>query len=275
MGFLTSSIQVRARHARCAEHWRPHLERTRAAILGAAQCASGRRLAVVLGAGHLNDIPLKELSSMFEEVRLVDVVHSLRTRAIAMRYSNVKLHTLDITNTLDELLRCIRDAARPLPIPVSEAFMHEEQLDFCVSVNLLSQLPWVPGRYLKDRRPETEVRELQLQLVKAHLDYLRRLPGHTALITDVRWRSEPAGTSAAVPVTNAGEHSALHSSGGWNVVQGMELPKADAEWDWLIAPAPEQSPDLHYIATVHAYLDWKRTSACAASNSEKELRRLG
>ena len=124
-------------------------------------------------------------------------------------------------------------------------------MDFAVSVNLLSQLSWVPGRFLGGVRPEAEVAAFQVQLIHSHLEYLRRLPGHTALITDTFWRAEP-------PVKG-------HSVGGagevpvWDVLSGVALPEPESEWDWLIAPAPERDNMLDYIARVQAYPDWKRS----------------
>ena len=175
MGFLTSSIQVRARYARCAAHWEPHLLSTKAAILSAAALARGRRVALLFGAGLLHDVPLRELSEMFEEVVLVDVVHTLRARFIASRFSNVRLCTLDVTGVAALLPKLGRDRSQSLPRSVPTAFLDEERLDLSVSVNLLSQLAWVPGRYLKGRGPEVEVSDWRRHLLEAHLQYLFNL----------------------------------------------------------------------------------------------------
>ena len=249
MGFLTSSIQVAARHARCAAQWKPHLMRTKAAILDAAARAQNRRIAVLFGAGLLHDIPLGELSSMFEEVVLVDVVHTLRTRFVARRFSNVRLRALDITGVATQLSKVARCRSETLPRSEPRIFLNEKRLDLGISVNLLSQLSWVPGRFLKGIRAEEEVAQMQKHLLEAHLDYLRRLPGHTALITDVRWRTELR--------SGAGVGVELATPEGWDVLQGVSLPPAASVWDWHIAPAPERSAYLDYIATVQAYPDWK------------------
>ena len=249
MGFLTSSIQVAARHARCAAQWKPHLMRTKAAILDAAARAQNRRIAVLFGAGLLHDIPLGELSSMFEEVVLVDVVHTLRTRFVARRFSNVRLRALDITGVATQLSKVARCRSETLPRSEPRIFLNEKRLDLGISVNLLSQLSWVPGRFLKGIRAEEEVAQMQKHLLEAHLDYLRRLPGHTALITDVRWRTELR--------SGAGVGVELATPEGWDVLQGVSLPPAASVWDWHIAPAPERSAYLDYIATVQAYTDWK------------------
>jgi hypothetical protein len=246
MGFLTSTIQVRARYQRCQTAWQPHLERTRAAILAAASLATGRRKALLFGAGLLHDIPLRELADGFEEVVLADIVHSLPSRLAALRFPNVRLLTLDVTGIMKELprLRDCPDARLPASSP--RVFLDDERLDFAVSVNLLSQLGWVPGRFLSGARTETDIAAFQEELILAHLEYLRQLPGHTALITDVRWRAQP--------------HAGGEPAREWEVLQGVRLPEPEWVWDWAIAPAPERERGVDYVARVHGYADWKGTS---------------
>lgn len=214
----------------------------------AAFLAPGRRKAVLFGAGLLHDIPLAELSGMFEEVWLVDIVHSLPSRFAAMRFGNVKLLEMDVTGVVAELGVLKRFPSRRLPLSEPSRFLEDYRLDFAVSVNLLSQLSWVPGRFLGGVRPEAEVAAFQAQLIRSHLEYLRRLPGHTALITDTFWRAEP---SVKGEVGGAGEVPV------WGVLSGVALPEPESEWDWLIAPAPERDNRLDYIARVQAYPDWK------------------
>ncbi|MEI6871500.1 MAG: hypothetical protein WCL08_04400 [Verrucomicrobiota bacterium] len=227
------------------------MSRTKAAILTAAALARGRRVAVLFGAGLLHDVPLRELSEMFEEVVLVDVVHTLRARFIASCFRNVRLCTLDVTGIAALLPNLGPDIVQPLPRSGPTAFLDEERLDLSVSVNLLSQLVWVPGRYLKGRGPEAELLEWRRHLLEAHLHYLLRLKGHTALVTDVSWRAERlTGGNNRLPL----------SEQEWDVLQGVALPEPDAQWDWSIAPAPERSTEFNYVARVHAYTDWKRSA---------------
>lgn len=246
MGFLKSSIQVRSRYQRCRSQWSGHLERTRSLILRAAQRATRRRKALVFGAGLLHDIPLKELSDLFKNVVLVDVVHTLPCRWKMLSFPNVKLITLDLTGIVRHLREARRNPALPLPASRPMEFVDDANLDFTVSVNLLSQLPWVPGRFLADSHPEETLAAMKAQLIFAHLDYLRRLPGHTALITDTAWRAVPADGSVAARDQE------------WDVLSGVSLPEPEAAWDWKIAPAPERSREMDFVARVHAYCDWKK-----------------
>lgn len=247
MGFLTSSIQVRSRYERCKEAWHPHLERTRATILEAVRQAKSRRKALLFGAGLLHDIPLRELAAAFEEVLLADIVHSLPSRLAALRFRNVRILTLDVTCVMSKLSRLRKNPAARLPSSEPGMFLEESQLDLVLSVNLLSQLGWVPGRFLEGRKSEAEVAGFQRHLLVAHLEYLRRFRGHVALITDVRWHARPHG-SALAPRE-------------WGVLHGLRLPTPDFCWEWAIAPAPERERAVDYATTVHGYLDWKRAAA--------------
>jgi hypothetical protein len=247
MGFLKSSIQVRARYKRCHSQWSEHLGKTRSMILKAAHLATRRRKAVVFGAGLLHDIPLSELSDMFERVLLVDVVHTWPCRFKVLAFPNVELVTLDVTGIVGRLPAARRSPSIPLPESRPSAFIDDPLLDFSVSVNLLSQLPWVPGQFLADSHSEAALAAMKAQLIFAHLEYLRRLPGHTALISDTAWRS----------VTLKSAQGSREEE--WDVLSGVSLPAPETAWDWLIAPAPERSKEADLVARVHAYPDWKGT----------------
>ena len=74
-----------------------------------------------------------------------------------------------------------------MPRTEPSLFLDDPEVDLVVSLNLLSQLPCLPERYLlrAGAHPPEEVLAYCRDLVQAHLEYLRRLPGVVALITDV------------------------------------------------------------------------------------------
>lgn len=245
MGFLKSSIQVRARFHRCRHHWQPHLEKTRALILKAASLCQTRRKIVLLGAGLLHDIPLAEISRLFKEVVLVDIVHPISSRIAVWPYKNVRQLALDITGVMDSLPTSKTSAPITLPTSAPQFFCNDSDLDLTISVNLLSQLGWVAGQRLETLVSSEQLEAFQRQLISAHLDYLTRLPGHTALITDTEWRR----------TTTDGVFCEQ-----WSVLQNSSLPVPEQEWVWDIAPAPERETSHDYSAKVVAYSDWKTAS---------------
>ncbi|MDR3567123.1 MAG: hypothetical protein P4L43_03755 [Syntrophobacteraceae bacterium] len=245
MGFLSSSMRVRARFRRCKRVWAPHMEKTRHVILEAARQCPCRRRAAVLGAGLLHDIPLKELSALFTEVILVDIVHPWLSRICVRRFRNVTQISADITGVMEQLQRLAPLRRSALPVSHPALFVDDCRLDLTLSVNLLSQLGHVPGRYLRGLRDETTVAAFQKHLIEAHLEYLQRLPGRTVLITDI-----------ALQRITRDEHIAKE----WDPLHGLRLPPADLTWQWHLAPSPEMGRKIDMYTTVAAYTDWKKSA---------------
>ena len=237
MGFLTSSLQVQARFRRCRRAWEPHLAETRRVIVDAAARCPRQRMAVILGAGLLHDIPLRELSTAFREVILVDIVFPWSSRIAASRFKNVRLLEADVTETMAALSR---DRAAPLPRSRPTRFVGEATLDFTVSVNLLSQLPVIPKRYL-GREDSAELETWARDLQAAHLDYLRELRGRVTLVTD----------TGGVHRDRRG--AIVHA---WDNLHGLAMPAPSTRWEWNLAPAPEADPVLDHVVRVAAFSDW-------------------
>lgn len=257
MGFLTSSLQVRARFRRCGRAWLPHIQQTRRVILEAAAGCRDRRKAVVLGAGLLHDIPLKELSQLFEEVVLVDIVHPLLSRLSCIRFRNVRQLAADVTGIMEELPEIARIPDAPLPVSHPHLFLDDPRVDLTLSVNLLSQLSHVPTRYLDGRRDEQAIDAFVKHLVEAHLDYLCRLPGRTTLVTDIAVRRDVR------------EESLVEE---WDSLFGVQLPPAEYSWEWHLAPSPELGRGIDVVTTVAAYTDWKEAAHSCRSASMGETR---
>jgi hypothetical protein len=247
LGFLRSSLQVRSRYLRCRDAWESHLQNTRSAILSALESCKSRRTVVILGGGLVHDIPLAPLCAAFEKVLLVDAVHTLHARFHTRQFSNVERLTVDITGCADQLLAS-RTSGVPLPKIVPRLLLEDGRVDLTISVNVLSQLGWIPGQILEGYRSEEEIDAFKSQLIRAHLAYLRQVPGRSVLITDHAWSRFPAGGDR--------RHALSH----WSVLQEVRLPKADRCWDWDIAPAPEKEPGVDWVAHAVFFADWKTCS---------------
>jgi hypothetical protein len=255
MGFLASSLQVRARFRRCRKVWKPHIEQTRRVILEAAERCTSRRKAVVLGAGLLHDIPLKELSGIFDEVVLVDIVHPWLSRLSAMRFRNVKQVSADITGVMEQLHRIAHGPGAAMPVSHPELLVDDPRLDLTLSVNLLSQLSHVPCKYLDGRRDEATISAFLKHLVEAHLEYLQRLPGHTVLITDTAVRRIVRDDPVVAE---------------WSPLFGVKLPPAELTWEWHLAPSPELGSGTDVYTTVAAYTNWKAAARAGLKSHDTE-----
>jgi hypothetical protein len=244
MGYLREAIGIRRRYERCRRHWQEHIERCRSIILNGMKRCEQRRRAVILGAGLLHDVPLVELASAFREVLLVDVVHPFSARKQTRSLNNVRRVTADVTNTLAELYRVSDEPELPLPRSRPDLFVDDAELDYTVSLNLLSQLPCMPMTYLPRYHAHTTeaVEAYARNLIQSHLDYLSRLPGRVALITDVE-RLKFDMMRRLVERTD--------------LLFGLTLPKQGEEWEWQLAPCPEADPRHHYFRRVVGIADWK------------------
>jgi hypothetical protein len=244
MGFPAEVRGIRARYQRRRTEWADHLARSRAVVLRGAERAEKRRKAVILGGGLLHDVPLAELAGMFREVVLVDIVHPLASRWQTRHLRNVRRVASDITNTINAAYKVAWDAHLPLPKSEPAMFLGDAELDFTASVNLASQLPCMPMAYLSSQRAHSEERitEYARDLIRAHLDYLGRLPGRVALVTDVE-RLKIAPTGQVVERRD--------------LFFGVPWPDRGEHWEWKLAPSPEADATHHYFRRVIGITDWK------------------
>ena len=121
----------------------------------------------------------------------------------------------------------------------------DDGFDFVASVNLLSQLPIVPGEYAASRIPKLtreDVDKFSRRLVENHLDWLSAFPGVVCLITDLdRFECD-----------------------GWKVLRqkqclwGVKLPKGGHTWRWDIAPRPIVDPNFDVRHRVLAFADFPK-----------------
>ncbi|MEQ8398120.1 hypothetical protein [Thalassobaculum sp.] len=224
-GHLSEFVAIAARRRRHLAAWAAHEDHSKAAVLRAADRTDTNGAAVILGAGHLNDVPLAALSERFEAVRLVDIAFARATHRAAHALGNVTCVRHDVTESLHDLT----DIAAP------RFLMDDATVRFVASVNLLSQLSVVATRRMDDSRTDAVGRAL----VEAHLAWLRRLPCPTALVFDRA--IEILGPTGIV----MSRLDPLH---------GAELPETGETWIWDIAPRGEIDAD-HSVRHIVAAID--------------------
>ena len=228
---IRSSVNLWARANRCRRDWAEHERRTKAAILIAAEGCRQTRTAAILGSGLLRDVPVVELSRLFDTVVLVDLVHlaSVRGWISAKRLTNLRLIERDLSG-LDDLLA--GREAEPL------SFLRQvPYLDFVASTNLLSQIGIGVERRLAGTTDEPRAAELLPRMVQAHLDGLTQLAAQTCLVTDVSYR---------VLDRHDQEHETV------DLMHGVALPDSREEWDWPVIPFGEESLDYRVVHRVIA-----------------------
>lgn len=228
IGFLKESVATAARAKRCHNAWQPHYEACRSTILECLTHCSKKRTAVVFGAGTLADIPLKTLSWHFQNVVLVDVVFLPAARKLARAYPNVSLMEHDVTESLASFYHCHPKIGAP------QKWLDNAQIDLVVSLNLATQLPLLPVKWLREQCQlrDDEADQIGQQLMAEHVNYLKnfyRSGVHVCLIAD-RWVKR---------LNRVGEE--LEGFDPWWEV---EKPKSDKQWEWQLMPLGEGS--RHY-----------------------------
>jgi len=221
-GQLSEFVAIAARRRRHRAAWAGHEARSQAALLRAGHRADPDGTALILGAGHLNDVPLEELALHFAQVALVDLAFAAGTRRRAKALRNVSCVRHDVTECREDL------AAGKTGVPRPKTMIHDDRITFVASANLLSQLPIGAGRLLAARaKPEATVERVQKEIVLAHLDWLNRFRCPVQLITDVAYEIRtPRGALAATI----------------DPLYGVPLPEPTEGWIWHLAPVGEIDP---------------------------------
>ncbi len=177
------------------ENWKSHLENTKKFILKSAK-NKNNKIAVILGSGWWLDIPVIELSKIFETVFLIDIFHQKEILYKAKKIPNLKFIETDITGLAETVLETValsqkRNAKKIRLtdlIPKISNFGIPEIIkpDFIVSVNLLNQLDILITSYLKNQNlySPKEIKDFQKYIQQNHLNSLK--VNKTCLITDYK-----------------------------------------------------------------------------------------
>ena len=275
MGYLYEAIAMQQRAKRCQQQWQSHYEQCQYQVEQALARLSAASLSVenaledvwILGAGSLKDIPLAKLSKTFKRVFLVDLVFLDSAQKLSCRYSNVFLVRADISGRLqqvylqpqqvsllatpeftadaDGFLRALLaqnqhssqecQKIRPIAIPKS---VTAEQVSLIVSMNVATQLPLIPLRWLKSHTDLTDdfLQNYAEQLLLDHLSILQAFPQSTLKLLV----ADRLVLDRALPQKN-GNYSATEETDPW---WGVMPPRADIFWEWEIVPKAESGGKL-------------------------------
>lgn len=220
MGYLKEAIAMAARADRCQHEWGEHYQHCKKVINQAIYRAVQHRTALIFGAGSLKDVPLDALSKQFEKVLLVDLVFLKEARHKADKFNNVELIEHDVT----ESLAWISEGQDWVQAP--STWLDDTHIDLVVSLNLITQLPLIPVRWLLNdfKVPEATADIVGKQLIFAHVNYLKQFSGEVCLIADyldIEFDSKGNEVERFDP--------------WWDV----EPPKPEVSWEWEVVPLGE------------------------------------
>ena len=259
MGILQELIGVEARAGRLRYDWQEHLDLTKSFILDQAS-ESRRNKVVIIGAGLLNDIPIKELSERFREVVLVDLIFMQSTINSIKYFDNVSFVELDISSNLKTLYEAVQEFKSTKNIQefnarinslinfVPDFFLADADVDLVISLNLLSQLPLCAEQWLAKQKIDFDFSCFYKSLIKNHLEYLKRLNSkkkNILLITDTQKQ-----------ILNKNNQLVAVESSIKDLQIQDYLPTLvkSKSWNWLLAPAGELDPNYQMQLNVEAFV---------------------
>jgi hypothetical protein len=185
MKFTSDQLGIMNRYVREKENWDKHIQESKDFILRSANSKEKGKV-VVLGSGWLLDVPLQELSEMFREVILIDIVHPKPVVKKISKYSNVTLLKADITGGMIDYIYENANKKEKLLVPIHTfSFNLPENTDFVISLNIMCQLHIILADYLKNISffSDKELKEFDKNIQIAHLKILPEKK--TCLITDI------------------------------------------------------------------------------------------
>ena len=238
LGYLDEAIAIPFRHRRNQYAWHPHLGNSKKLILQAAKACAQKNSAVIQGSGSLLDVPLAELADEFRSVTLVDIVHLPPVHRAARKFTNVEMIETDLSETSNQLMQT---GGNELPSISRQSLEFGTNPDLIVSLNLLSQLPLMPLKHLRNAGNHTEdkLEDWAKKLQETHWSWINETASNNCIITDVL-HTQIDESSDAKDV-----HKVLHLN---------DLPTPTATWEWLIAPKGEISRTTRLTAQVQGWI---------------------
>ncbi len=239
-GYLKRLIALEFRARRCADAWAEHQATCRNFITKAADLCERQKIAVVLGSGLLLEVPLKALAERFERVYLVDIFHMPQVRREAKRHFNVKLLTGDITGVF-AAMKDNRPPGSNHPAPPPR-IPHLKEADLMVSCNCLTQLAIPFTEFFEKERGFSD-----LDSDKVAYQIMER---HAKAIAD-----DATGVGVIITSTERFAMQGDHVVSRADMLKAYRLPLTptvlhNEEWEWLVAPHPEEHPTHDYVHTV-------------------------
>jgi hypothetical protein len=265
LGYRREFIAIMARAQRCQAAWALHQQFCVDGISAVIKAHHGALIppysprVIVFGAGLIFDLPLRQLSADFKEVLLVDLLFARQTLQLARSLGNVRCITLDVCGVVAALAHTPKSALAkgPLPLPCCDFMLASPPKptngrledfsllricrgDLVISLNILSQLPLLPCRWLAlhIKSPPLRLRAYKKLLQDAHLDYLKRLWAKGAALCIL----------SDVCHDYYDRHNRLIES--QEMLEGLTLPSGQVlgnsvqDWQWELAPFGEVS--RHY-----------------------------
>lgn len=229
-GYVHQSIALKERYLRNQIDWQTHIEKCHQWIKHACNRTKNKNGVMVLGSGHLIEVPLHVLRAHFKKVYLVDMVHSPQLRRVAEESNGqIELIEADITGSVVHLTSKNRwhasDNWDQLKI-----WYPTVQADLVISANCLSQLAMLPVSWLMKKSngsiTDDQLHRYAQDIMNNHLYMMTQMTRDILIITDYQKHLiNPTGHLLSVE----------------DSLMGIKAPSWQDSWMWNLAPIPEYS----------------------------------
>jgi hypothetical protein len=189
IGMVADQTGILKRYKREKKSWESHLNQTKEYILSSAMQKKKGKCAI-LGSGWLLDVPIVELSELFQEVWLFDMHHPKSIKEKYAALPNIHYVETDISGFAMEIFRISKAKTKK----IDESFTAKLQptfdftlddFDYVVSCNILNQLDILLLDFLKSKKMVSPESENQIRTQIQDLHILRLPIGRSCLVTDV------------------------------------------------------------------------------------------
>lgn len=265
MGYLHELIAIKYKAKRLESQWAAHLTRSKQTLLGVASLVPKRENVVVLGSGLLLDVPLDEFSLLFNQVILIDIYHNQEILKKISRYPNIVALSYDLTGTSESLWLQYNDGKhlKKLPKPIDDYNFSGEQPfqpSLIVSLNLLSQLSYVPWLFLRKFKRSSCTQQALIKwkesFFEAHITALSRFDCHKCLITDHESICRDKQGKIISRCSTFFNHSNTYEQKEDVFLQILKKKswRLFDTWEWEINPMGERSKEITELLKVGVFL---------------------
>ncbi len=192
MGFKIDQNGIINRYIREKDNWDEHLNKTKKFLLDSAENKS-KEHAIILGSGWLLDVPLIELSKIFQKLTLVDIVHPPQIVNKVNKLKNVEIVSTDISNIAYEVYDFVKEIkSKKSKKKLDDILFNNNKFglkdisnaSFIVSLNILNQLDILICDYISKLNmfSNTEILNFKKTIQQKHVNDLP--VGKSCLITD-------------------------------------------------------------------------------------------
>ncbi len=217
-GHLYESIALGEKSKEFEKLWKRHYDICKQSIWEHIQKTEAKGICMILGSGFCHDIPMNDLLKRFESLYLVDTVHPKSVRKKFKDNKKINFVEADLTSWSYFLQNHSIEKFDEFTPRIPDEILNVKA-DFLISDNVMSQLPILPVRKVRNAKLHTEEKENQLarKIISSHYEFIKGKRG--MIFTDLRCHFFE------------GMKEEIHDP-----LYGFTMPEPIRNWNWELEP---------------------------------------